>query len=85
MDHLKQDPPKCNRFPKCKHCPLIMNKKLKKVISTSTERSYKIPLKVSCMSSNVIYCIECDQCKIQYVGQTKNKFLVRVNQHLSDI
>ena len=40
---------------------------------------------MTCNSKNIIYCLECPICKLQYVGQTKNKFLVRVNQHLNDI
>ena len=27
--------------------------------------------------------IECQICKIQYVGKTKNKILTRINQHYS--
>ena len=85
-------PPKCNKFLKnCKHCTKLMNKKLSKskktvqITSTSTNRTYKVPLKVSCTSTNLIYCIECPICKHQYVGQTKNKLLTRMNQHHSDI
>ena len=29
--------------------------------------------------------IQCHICKIQYVGQTKNKILQRINQHYSSI
>ena len=38
-----------------------------------------------CNSCNLIYMIECTICKIQYVGQTKNKILQRINQHYSSI
>ena len=75
--------PKCHSFPKCKHCPLI--NKSGKISSSSTGRTYKIPRKVNCNSMNLIYCLECSVCHKQYVGQTKNKFLVRVNQHMNDI
>ena len=34
-----------------------------------------------CNSSNLIYITECEICKIQYVRQTKNKLLVRINQY----
>ena len=77
-------PQKCNRFLRCRHCPRIMNlKKSQKgrIISSSTGRSYKIPKNVSCNSANLIYCLECPECQLQYVGQTKNKFLTRINQH----
>ena len=29
--------------------------------------------------------IQCQICKIQYVGQTKNKILTQINQHYSSI
>ena len=79
----KHLPPKCNMFPKCKHCPRI--NKSGKITSTSTNREFKIPKKVSCNSTNLVYCIECNMCNIQYVGQTKNKLLTRINQHRSDV
>ena len=62
-----------------------MNKQVQKIVSTSTGRTYKIPKKVTCTSWNLIYCLECSDCGIQYVGQTKNKFLTRFNQHRNDI
>ena len=78
-------PPKCQRFLRCNHCPYIRNTKTRKIISHSTKREYKIPYKVTCNSSNLIYCIQCPKCELQYVGQTKNKLLTRMNQHHSDI
>ena len=74
--------PKCNRK-KCRHCPLI--DKSGEVTSNSTGRKYRSMVNVMCNSSNLIYLIECTICKIQYVGQTKNKILVRMNQHYSSI
>ena len=60
--------PKCKRFPKCKYCPYIQNRKRNKIVSTSMTRRYTIPTKVSCNSKNLIYCIECPMCKLQYIG-----------------
>ena len=85
-DPRKRKSPKCHKFVRCRHCPLIMNKHDKgQIKSTSTSRKYRIPIKVTCNSKNIIYCIQCAECGIQYVGQTKNKFLARINQHRSDI
>ena len=78
-------PPKCNRLLRCQHCPLIINRRYNHIVSTSTGRKYKIPRKVTCNSRNLIYCLECISCSSQYVGQTKNKLLIRVNQHKNDI
>ena len=75
--------PPCNRKWKCKHCPRI--DKSGEVISTSTGRKYRSKVMVSCNSKNLIYLIECQICKIQYVGQTKNKILQRINQYYSSI
>ena len=79
----KRLPPRCNRPFRCNHCTKI--DKNGQIISTSSKRKYKSMKRVSCNSKNLIYCIECTTCAIQYVGQTKNQFLVRLNNHLSDI
>ena len=55
------------------------------MVSNSTDRKYQNMVNVTCNSSNLIYMIECTICKIQYVEQTKNKILVRMNQHYSFI
>ena len=83
MERIKRFPPKCRNPAKCRHCPKINRTGFIK--SSSTSREYKIPRRVTCNSKNLIYCIECKLCRAQYVGQTKNKFLIRINQHLSDI
>ena len=74
--------PKCNRR-NCRYCPPI--DKSGEVTSSSTGRKYRSMVNVTCNSSNLIYIIACTICKIQYVGQTKNKILVRMNQHYSSI
>ena len=38
-----------------------------------------------CTSSNLIYLIQCKLCNMQYVGQTRNKIVTRLNQHYSTI
>ena len=67
----------------CKHCPRL--DRSGKVVSHSTGRTYKTETKVSCHSTNFIYCINCSDCGMQYVGQTKNSVIVRINNHLSTI
>ena len=75
--------PRCRRLWKCTHCPRL--NKNKKIVSTSTGRKYNVLTKVTCNSKNLIYCIECNECSLQYVGQTKNEIRLRINQHLSNI
>lgn len=72
-------PPKCNCFPKCSHCPLI--NKTGQIQSTSAGRKYKALKNVTCSTKNLIYCMQCQKCNIQYVGQTKLKLLNWINQH----
>ena len=43
------------------------------------------PKRVTCRSANVIYCIECDSCGLQYVGQTKNQLRKHMNNYFSTI
>ena len=78
----KKQTPKCNGK-KSRHCPHI--DKTGEVTSSSTGRKYRSMLNVTCNSSNLIYLIECTICKIQYVGQIKNKILGRMNKHYSSI
>ena len=62
-----------NKFPycphpgRCTHCPRL--NKTGYVRSHSTNRKYKCMKKISCRSSNLIYCIQCKLCGLQYVGQ----------------
>ena len=72
--------PRCNRSA-CRHCPVL--DKTGWVKSTSTGRKYRTQTRISCTSSNLIYLIQCNICKKQYVGQTRNKILTRLNQHYS--
>ena len=37
---------------------------------------------VRCNSSNLIYCITCSKCNINYIGQTKRKIKDRLREHI---
>ena len=54
---------------KCRYCPLL--DKTGRIKSTYTGRDYVTKYNVTCKSNNIIYCITCKKCRIQYVGQTK--------------
>ena len=41
--------------------------------------------KGTCLSNNLIYCLECNWCHIKYVGQIKNRILDRFQGHIFDI
>ena len=41
----------------------------------------KIDQLIRCIDENVVYCIECSHCGMQYIGKTKNQFRKRMIQH----
>ena len=53
--------------------------------SHTTGKSFKVKIRASCKSSNVIYLITCRRCGQQYVGETGQPFHLRVNGHQYDI
>ena len=64
---------------RCRYCPHL--NKSGKVTSLSTGRSFIIPTRISCKLNNLIYCITCKKCKMQYVGQSKNTLASRFQKH----
>ena len=72
-----------------KHCQ-FQNKfvPVNNVLSTATNRLYKciVPAGSTCLndhSSNVVYLITCNKCKLQYVGETSQNLNKRFNWHNS--
>lgn len=49
--------------------------------SSNSEYSLKIRGNMTCDTSNVIYLIECNVCRMQYIGQTGTSFRLRFNNH----
>ena len=49
--------------------------------STNSQYSIKVRGQLTCDSSNVIYLLQCEVCKMQYVGQTETAFRLRFNNH----
>ncbi len=49
--------------------------------AVSTMRNTRLS-EVSCKTENLIYLLTCE-CKLQYVGQTKTAFNLRINNHRS--
>ena len=39
----------------------------------------------NCKTRNVVYCITCEQCKLQYIGQTTRSLDERVREHIGYI
>ena len=75
---------KCNA-PGCLTCKCVATKD--EIISTVTNTSYtnRANTSFNCKDKNLIYCIECKKCGIQYVGETTQPLHERVNGHRADI
>ena len=67
----------------CRYCSHL--DKSGEIISSSTGRTYYSRMKISCQSNNLIYCLTCTKCNVQYVGQTKNRLEDRFVVHFNHI
>jgi hypothetical protein len=72
----------CNAT-RCRYCPKL--NRTGKICSKTTEASFECMKNISCRSSNLIYCISCTVCNIQYVGQTSPRVKDRFVHHFLDI
>ena len=66
----------CN---KCPICPFVNPGKV--VRATATNYSVEINKKVCCKDKNIIYCIGCDICPMQYIGETDRSLQDRFSEH----
>ena len=73
----------CQRSKNCCYCPLLNRTGI--LTSSVTGRRFCNLKNVNCQSSNLMYVITCRHCKIQYVGQTKNRIIKRFQGHMFDI
>ena len=53
--------------------------------SYTTKQNYESKFNICCQSSNLVYCLQCNTCGKQYVGQTKRKLLERLREHFNNI
>ena len=74
---------RCQRSNTCRYCPILNT--TGKIKSHTNGKTFTSLKNVNCQSSNLIYVISCDNCGIQYVGQTKNRLLTRFQGHFNDI
>ena len=73
----------CNRVRNCRYC-LRLNKS-GKITSKTTGKTHDCMTKISCRSSNLIYCITCTKCNMQYVGQTLLRLKDRFVKHFGSV
>ena len=57
----------------CQTCKLLKRRN----VLPAKDRNMKLAQNVDCNTNNVVYLLECNKCKKQYVGETKRKFIVR--------
>ena len=74
---------KCLAKKLCRYCPLL--NKSGKIICNVTKITHETKTNITCRSSNLIYCITCKKCQMQYVGQTKRTLMERFQGHLGKI
>ena len=73
----------CLRPNSCRYCPKL--NKDGRILCSASGRTYMSRYNVCCTSSNLIYCMTCRRCGIQYVGQTKCELKVRFSAHFLKI
>jgi len=67
---------KCGK--ECTACPYIQEGKFVKI---NGQTQWKINKRVNCESKNLIYMIECSECKLRYIGETKRTLKERLSDH----
>lgn len=67
----------------CAICPIL--NKSGKFYHHPQNATYITMKKVCCTSSNVVYLLECQTCKLCYIGETKRNIAVRIKEHLYDV
>ena len=67
---------KCN---KCLICPFVQT--CKNVKATSNNTTVDINASVNCKTTNIIYCITCQKCKMQYIGESERSIQERFSEH----
>ena len=66
---------------RCDVCNFLENTNI--FSDKNKENTYNIRSDLNCDSNNVVYLVNCKQCKIQYVGSTSTKFRTRFNNYKS--
>ena len=81
--HKKTIDKKCWNPAKCRYCPRISHQGT--ISSNINRRTYKTKTNVNCQTHNLVYCLECKKCGIQYVGETGKRILDRFQGHFFNI
>ena len=67
---------------KCKGCPTCPYIKQGKMIRASaTSYTAEIADQVNCQTNNIVYCITCKKCNVQYIGESQRSLQDRIAEH----
>ena len=67
---------------KCKGCPTCPYiKQGKQIRASATSYTAEILDQVNCQTSNIVYCITCKKCNIQYIGESQRSLQDRISEH----
>ena len=53
----------------------------KSVQSTASKCTVDINTSVNCQAKNILYCISCDKCSLQYIGESERTLKERFSEH----
>ena len=67
----------------CVNCPYVIEGKVVK--SFASKAVVPINVAASCEKNNVVYCISCKKCNIQYIGKTEREIKTRITEHCGTI
>ena len=82
-EHPTEQINNCLRPNSCRYCPKLNTDG--RILCSASGRTYMSRFNITCTSSNLIYCITCKRCGIQYVGQTKRELKMRLSEHFLKI
>jgi hypothetical protein len=72
---------KCHK-PRCNTCPLINTHTLTTTSSNNNNVNISLNCEANCETKNLVYCITCNLCKLQYIGETGRRLKDRIGQHI---
>ena len=67
---------KCNN---CVICPFVKEGKI--IQATSSKYTVDINRPVNCQTKNILYCITCEKCSLQYIGESERTLKDRFSEH----
>ena len=52
-----------------------------KSVKYNYQEIWKLNKSFNCNTENIIYLIECDKCKMRYIGETERSLSERIGEH----